>query len=314
MNTSVVFSILCISLLLSTTGCGTQDIAPPVPVPAAPPCELDRGESTALTVNGAEGATSLEWSASSGQLTPSQGPSVTFTAPRNYSGPVVITVIARRGNAQSQGQMTCTVLAPPPTPTLEPTATLPPTPTASATPTPTPIPPIACDIRLTTRDLFPQIYEEFGVEGQFPTYGPIPGDAGSENFHCEVVSNPDTDPNSDHKPSQTVHVTYEKVADNSGWWGIATPNGYDASKHNEFCFWVYAKEPASFRVKMKDTSLKEEGYVVTIETANEWKQICTDITRFEEMGVNTQQMDNVNLGFESPWGSAEVWVTDLEFK
>ena len=117
MNTSVVFSILCISLLLSTTGCGTQDIAPPVPVPAAPPCELDRGESTALTVNGAEGATSLEWSASSGQLTPSQGPSVTFTAPRNYSGPVVITVIARRGNAQSQGQMTCTVLAPPPTPT-----------------------------------------------------------------------------------------------------------------------------------------------------------------------------------------------------
>lgn len=305
MNTRVVFAILCFGLVILATGCAP--LQPPVPVPATPPCELDPGESTALTINGAQGATSLEWSASIGQLTPSQGPSVTYTAPRDYSGPVVIDVIARKGSAQAKGQMTCIVLPLPPTPTLEPTVTLPPPPTASATPTPTPIPPITCDTRLTTRDLFPQIYKEFGVEGQFPTYGPIPGDAGSENFRCEVVSD------LVHTGPAAVHIKYDKVTDNSGWWGIATQNGYDASQHKQFCFWAYAKQPASFRVKMKDTSLKEEGYVVTIETANEWNQICTDITKFEEIGINTQQMDNVNLGFEAPWGSAEVWVADLEF-
>jgi hypothetical protein len=146
------------------------------------------------------------------------------------------------------------------------------------------------------------------MEGQFPTYGPVPGDDGSESFHCEIVSD------LVHDGPSAVHIKYEKVTDNSGWWGIATPSGYNAVQHDQFCFWAYVKQPASFRVKMKDTSRKEDGEVVTIETANIWTEICTDIATFAEKGINAQQMDNVNLGFEATWDSAEVWVADLEFR
>ncbi len=286
--------------MILATGC--DSVEPPVPVPAAPPCELDPGGSTALAATGAAGATSLEWSASIGQLTPNIGPAVTYTAPRDYSGPVVITVIAKKGNAQAQGQMTCTVLPPPPTPTLEPTPTLPPTPTSLPTATPEPI---ACNFPPLTADVFPQLSNE---DGQFPIYGPVEG-SDAQHISCEAVSD------LTHSGPMAVHFRYEKVGENSGWIGIATPNGYDASVHKQLCFWAYAKQPLqTFRVKMKDTSRNEKGAVVTIRAVDEWEQICTDISAFEDLGINTKKMDNINLGFEAPLGSSEIWIADFEFK
>ncbi|HEY3473878.1 MAG TPA: hypothetical protein VGK56_04665, partial [Anaerolineales bacterium] len=285
--------------VMIATGCG---VPPPVPVPAAPPCELPRGGSTVLTATGAQGATSLEWSASAGQVTPNQGPAVTFTAPTDYSGSVIITVIARKGSAQSQGQMTCTILPPPPTPTPEPTATLPPTPTEPPTATPEPI---ACNFPPLTADVFPGLAE---VEGQYPIYGPVEG-ADAEHILCEGVTD------IVHDGALAVHYRYTRVDKNAGWFGIATPNGYDASQHDQLCFWAYARQPRqTFRVKMKDTSLNEAGVVTTISKVNEWEEICTDISEFAALGINVEQMDNVNLGFEDPLGSAEIWIADFTFR
>jgi hypothetical protein len=302
MNIRIATAILCFGLLIIATGCEIERVDPPVPVPAAPPCELDLGESTALNITGAQGATSLEWSASAGQVTPNRGPAVTYTAPRDYSGPVVITVIARKGSAEAQGQMTCTILPPPPTPTAEPTATLPPTPTSTATATPEPI---ACNFPPLTADVFPGLAD---VEGQYPIYGPVEGE-GAQDIFCEAVTD------LVHDGPLAIHYRYTKVDKNSGWFGIATPNGYDASQHEQLCFWAYAMQPRqTFRVKMKDTSLKEAGVVTTISRVNEWEEICTDISEFSALGINVQQMDNINLGFEDPLGSAEIWIADFEFR
>jgi hypothetical protein len=294
-------------LILMATGCEIGGETPAPTFTPQPPVvnvivnpnisDVRAGESVSLNVDASGQNLTFKWSVSRGTLSAADTPSVIYTPP-DTSGVDTVTVEVSSASGTSIKSVSFNVIVP---------ATDTPIPTDTPLPMATPVPP-ACDTRLTTRDLFPQIYQEFGVEGQFPTYGPIPGNAGSENFRCEVVSD------LVHNAPAAVHIKYDKVADNSGWWGIATPNGYDASQHNQFCFWVYAKQPASFRVKMKDTSLKEAGDVVTIETANEWKQICTEITRFEELGVNTQQMDNVNLGFEAPWDSAEIWVADLEFK
>jgi hypothetical protein len=302
MNIRVTLVILCSGLVIAAAGCAPKPPPPPVPVPAAPPCELPPGGSTALTATGAQGATSLEWSASIGQITPNIGPAVTYTAPRDYSGPVVITVIARKGNAQSQGQMTCTVLPPPPTPTPEPTATLPPTPTSTATATPEPI---ACDFTPLTNDVFPQLA---GEAGQFPIYGPAEG-AEAQHIFCEAVTDPV------HEGALAVHFRYTRVGENSGWVGVATPNGYDASQHEQLCFWAYAKqERQTFRFKMRDTSRNEKGFVTTISKINDWEEICRDVSEFAGLGINVQQMDNVNLGFEAPLGSAEIWIADFEFR
>ena len=201
--------------------------------------------------------------------------------------------------------MTCTILPPPtPTPTLtpEPTATLPPTPTSTATATPEPI---ACNYPLLTNDVFPQLA---GEAGQFPIYGPAEG-AGAEDILCEAVTD------LVHEGPLAVHFRYTKVDKNVGWFGIATPNGYDASQHEQVCFWAYAKQPRqTFRFKMKDTSKNEDGFETAISKVNEWEEICRDISEFAALGINVEQMDNVNLGFEDPLGSAEIWIADFEFR
>ena len=81
------------------------------------------------------------------------------------------------------------------------------------------------------------------------------------------------------------------------------------------CFWAYAKqERQTFRFKMKDTSRNEEGFATTVSKVNDWEEICRDVSEFADLGINVQQMDNVNLGFEAPLGSAEVWIADFEFR
>ena len=203
------------------------------------------------------------------------------------------------GDVVYRAAQTVNIIATPPA-TID-TPTLPPTPTSTPTATP---PPVACNFPPLTNDLFPQLANE---QEQFPLYGPVDG-ADAQHIFCEAVSDPT------HRGSIAVHFRYEKVDKNSGWFGIATPNGYDASVHKQLCFWAYAKQPRqTFRVKMKDTSRKEDGPIVTIGVVNEWEQICTDISKFRELGINVAQMDNVNLGFEDPLGSAEIWIADFEF-
>jgi len=296
MKAKLFLVILGGALTLIGVGCGVE---PPVPVPAVPPCALLPGQSTALAATGGKGATTLEWHASAGQLTPNIGPAVTYTAPMDYSGSVIITIIAKRGNSQAQGEMTCTILAPPTSTPLPPTATFTPTPTMTSTSIPGPI---SCINPAVTKNVFALLAD---VEGQFPIYGPVT----EPNFTCEGVYD------LTYSGGQlAVRLKYEQVGSNYGYWGIATPNGYDASSYSEICFWAYAQEPNQpFYLKMKDTSGLEKSFKVFVEGANEWEQICTPLNEFSKQGVKLNQMENVNLGFDTDNGSAEVWVGDFEF-
>ena len=84
----ILFTIIVVLMFVST-GCDTA-LEPAVPVAAQPPCRLDAGTSIPLIAMGGPGSVTLEWSASIGDITPSQGPTVTYTAPKNYAGDVVI--------------------------------------------------------------------------------------------------------------------------------------------------------------------------------------------------------------------------------
>lgn len=302
--------LICILIVITVLGACNPAPTPTIEggqISVNPDTEIEINEQATLRIDVVvQGASpEFQWTAERGSVSNPNAPSVIYTAPSS-PGPDLVTVVVTAGDTTFTQSTSFDVVEPLPSPT-------PTLPGDSSTPTATPVP-LACELRPTTQNLFPQLYQLFGTDGQFPIHGPVEG-AGAGNFHCEVVPNPD--PNSAHKPSQTVHITYEKVTDNDGWWGIATPNGYDASQHKQFCFWAYAKQPASFRVKMKDRSTpekKEAGPAVTINTTDVWEQICTDISAFEDLGINTQQMDNVNLGFEAPLGSAEIWVADLEFR
>lgn len=243
----------------------------------------------------------FNWTAERGIISNPTAPSVIYTAPTT-SGPDLVTVVVTAGKTTFTQTTTFNVVEPPPPPTQ--TATEPPTPTD--TPLPTAVPePIICDLPPVTKNLFPLLAEE---TGQFSMYGPV-GDPKDTNFLCQAVYD------IVHTPGKmAVHINYKNVGTNFGWWGIATPNGYDASQHRQVCFWAYAQEPnQSVRVKMKDTTKKEEGVIVTIEHTNEWEQICTDISTFKDKGILVDQMDNINLGFEQPTGSAQIWVADFEF-
>ena len=103
--------------------------------------------------------------------------------------------------------------------------------------------------------------------------------------------------------------------DTSGWWGIGTPTGYDAASYGQICFWAYAQQPnQAFRLKMKDTAGKENGVVTNLEPANQWTEICTDLNKFTDLGIKLNSLENINLGFEQPTGSAEIWVADFKFR
>jgi hypothetical protein len=257
------------------------------------------GEEASLTIPVAGDELKFEWTAQKGTLSDSTQPAVIYTAP-DSPGPDTVTLKVTYSGGEVIRSITFEVVGAP-----TPTATE--TPLPADTPTPTAPPePMACNLPAVTPYLFPQLANE---TGQFAMYGPLP----ETNLLCQAVYD------IVHTPGKmAVHVKYENVGTNFAWWGVATPNGYDASQHSQLCFWAYAEKPnQSFRVKMKDmakTPKSENGVVTTIGVTNQWKQICTNISVFSDLGVQVDKMENINLGFEQPTGSAEIWIADFEFK
>ena len=248
-----------------------------------------------------------EWGASAGTVIPTAGQKVVnYTAP-STPGQVIISVTAKRGSTSSTGSITCNVEATPtpsPTPTDTPTPTLTPIPTETPTPPPpTPVPePIACLHPSVTGHVFPQLE---GVTGQFPFYGPL----GDQNFLCQGVY--------DIFQSEplAVRIEYKNVDTNFGFWGIGTPNGYDATGFSEICFWAYAQTPfQAFRLKLKDTRGAERRVNISVKQAGLWTQFCTELREFSAQGVQLNRLENVNLGFDKDTLSTTVWVDDFEFK
>jgi len=282
-------------------GCGFNAEPPAVGEIKAQSTTITTGDKLPLTIDVSGADFKFEWSSLSGSLTDPTQPNVIYTAP-DTPGPDTVTVKVKYAGGEIIKFINFDVVAPPPPPA--PTATDTPAPVDAPTPTAAPSP-IACNHPSVTKNLFPQLE---GVNGQYPIYGPVnPSDP---NFLCEAVYD------FVHIPgSMAVHIKYGNVGTNFGWWGIATPNGYDASQHGQLCFWAYALAPnQAFRLKMKQTNGQEKGVVTTIDVANEWTPVCTSISKFTELGISVDKMDNINLGFEQPTGSSEIWIADFEFK
>jgi hypothetical protein len=259
---------------------------------------VQEGEGVAIVIK-IEPYEPLDWTwsvsgTSGGTLNANQGENVVYTAGTRGVDIVVAEAKTAAGGVIKQ-QVTINV---------EATTIATDTPVAAGTPTAVPDP-IACHHPAVTKKLFPQLEN---VNGQFPMYGPET----EPNFLCKAVYD------RVHTPGGiAVHLKYDNVGANFGWWGIAIkdPDSYDASQYRQVCFWVFAEQPnQAFRVKMKDKAKKEAGDVVTTEVTGQWDQICTNISDFADAGIQVDRMDNINLGFEQPSGSAEIWVADFEFK
>jgi hypothetical protein len=280
------------------------------------------GQKISLWADSNSEAVTLEWKLTgSGSLSSQNDAAVQYTAPPSVEAKeevVISLAVTDQATGRTSTDQVVILLLPdaPAQPQLTPDAESTKPPVAEVT-----VPPadatetivIACNLPPVTINLFPQLMD---VTGQFPMYGPV-GEVTETNFLCEAVSD------IVHNEPLAVHIKYELTYNennepNVGWWGIATPNGYDASEHSQICFWAYAEQPyQSFRLKMKDTSGRSENEKwvdIILDEANKWKEICTEVTRFSDQGINVESLENVNLGFQEPTGSAEIWVADFEFR
>jgi len=90
----------------------TPTMAIPIPTINIPnrPCKLAPGESLPLAVTGVSGSSvTYRWSASRGNVTPSNGPSVLYTAP-NMGEDVIIKVEVKKDGQTLAGEINCVVL------------------------------------------------------------------------------------------------------------------------------------------------------------------------------------------------------------
>jgi len=294
---------IIVTLVALLTGCGPGNVTVPTSIPDSQPPEVNlildpdisdvlAGQTVTLAIEASGQGIQIKWSVIRGTLSASEGPAVVYTPP-NTPGKDTVTVEVSTVAGTTIKNVSFNVIVPP-------TDTPPPV----DTPMPTAAPePIVCNHPSVTKNLFPQLKDE---NGQFPMYGPL----GDSHVLCQAVYD------IVHTPGgMAIHVKYENAGTNFGWWGIATPNGYDASQYKQLCFWAYEQVPnQSFRFKMKDTTKQEKGIVTTLEKTNEWQQICADLADFSNLGVHVDKMDNVNLGFEQPTGSAEIWIADFQFE
>jgi hypothetical protein len=301
-----------ICLILFLVSCGTP-ATPPItgPISLEPNQNTIQVRSTAsLSLNVQGSNIHFKWSASRGSLSAADMPSVIYTAP-NTPGPDVVTVEVSGDGGSSVQSITLTIVepptAPPPTATETPLPTSTSIPTETPRPTDTPIPtatpePLSCTNALVTKYVFPLLLP---VDSQFPFYGPQE----EPNFHCEG------DYGLARSEPVAVKLEYTSVGKNFGFFGIGTPKGFDASVYGEICFWAYSMKPAqNFFLQVRDTTDVEKKLRISLEPAGEWTQFCTPLSKFADMGVKLNKIENFNLGFNADSGSAAIWVDDFELK
>lgn len=328
-----LFLFYTLLLLLALGACGEQEVTVEIEADAT---ELAPGgriilEAEIVSPSPVKGPIVYKWSATAGELSKTDTPTVQFTAPAE-PGDVAVTVEVTIGQVtypitrKFQVLEPATAIAEAPsgtpaeTPTTAPGVTLTeapaetpavavietPTkaPTKSPTPTSTP-PPLECRHPELTAYVFPQLQD---VPGQRAFYGPW--EETEEVFECRGVYD------TVRSEPVAVRIEYHVVRGSyrHGYFGIGTLGGYDATAFSQICLWAYAEQPdQAFRVKLKDTSEAEAGVNVTVREPNKWSQICVDLAEFSDQGVKLDQLDNVNLGFEEANGNATIWVDDFEF-
>lgn len=125
-----LYSSFAIFILL-LTGCNTQQTPIPTPIIVPSECELEVGEEFPLSLMGSfPSDVAIEWEATKGSVSPSNGVSVVYTAPQT-SGKIIITVITKTGNSQTSTNIICEVVGT--SSTASPAESAPTTPTPSTT-------------------------------------------------------------------------------------------------------------------------------------------------------------------------------------
>ena len=128
-------------------------------------------------------------------------------------------------------------------------------------------------------------------------------------FHCQGVYAPV------RSEPGAVKLEYSSTGNNFGFWGVGTPDGYDATGYDQICFWAYAEKPAqNFYLQIRDIRDKEERLLISLEDSNEWTQFCKSLSDFADLGVRLDQVENFNIGFNETTGNATIWVDDFELK
>lgn len=252
-----------------------------------------------VAVDGVTGTEiTYEWSdlEGMGKIIAGQGTNgITYKTPE-LPGTYQINVKVSSAGGVIERSVFITVDAPP---TFTPTPTDTPTPA----PSPTPLPPIACNHPSVTKALFPQLAD---VENQYPFYGPLD----EPLFTCHGVYD------RFHSEQLAVKLTYKSAGKNGGFWGFGGfSSGYDATGFEEICFWAYAELPSqAFRLQMKDLNNVEKGVNLSVDTAGEWTEICTSLSKISEQGVQLSRLENVNLNFNTSTQDATIWVDDFQFR
>lgn len=320
-------STLMLVILLACNG-GSQSTAT-VNIDVQDTITVGEGEDVALNtnINGFSGDVTFKWSTNESEtfdnqyLSRTSGPSTTFTAPADRDQVLVTVTVSDADNSMTDtvtinitheaATVEATEIAeveesrtPLATETPSPTATPGPTDTPTATDTPSPtIEPINCNHPELTAYVFPQLKD---VSQQRAFYGPL--EESFEIFLCQGVAD------RVHSPPRAVRIEYHAQPTRYGYFGIGTPEGFDATGFSQVCFYAFAEQPDQVvRLKMKDTSGVEDGVDLTIPSVNRWTQVCHDLQAFSALGIDLSHLENVNLGFEAANGSTTIWVDDFEF-
>lgn len=157
----------------------------------------------------------------------------------------------------------------------------------------------ACDHPAIIFEMFPQLRE---VHNVFAFYSK------AANFECKLVTD------IVHSGYLAMRLDYE-AGNDDGYWGIATTEGFDASKFGDVCIWAYAEERLqTFTINLKDMAGTEKPSTPqTIVETNKWKQFCVPLTQYSARGVQLDQLENVNIHFNKALGDAVIWVDDIKF-
>jgi hypothetical protein len=63
---------------------------------------------------------------------------------------------------------------------------------------------------------------------------------------------------------------------------------------------------------MKDINNREDGIIIVLQDEDNWERVCTPLTEFSDLGIQLDNLENINLGFNTDSHGAEIWVDDFE--
>jgi len=225
MNKKISCVIIGFLFAIANAGC---TVKPAIPMSHQPPCRLNAGSSIPLVATAEpDGNITLEWSATAGDVSPKRGSAVTYTAPENYAGEVLIKLKTIRGNKSAEEILSCMVQAlPTATPTIAPSPTSTSTPTATYTPLP------EC------------LIEDFEGERNGMWWSPDPDVFKYQETHEQVFNG-----------NQSLEVIYNKTSEYQ-FVGVELPmnlcNFQDAKKLH---VWVYGE--VTLLLKLEDHNSTE---------------------------------------------------------